>query len=162
MEAEVGRTAPDFELLGTMDGDQRMYRLSDYTDDGEWVLLAFYAFDFNPICTEGMCSLRDAEFFELYDDLAVLGVSGDGIHSHEEFAQQHNINYPLLSDTAKDVAEKYGVLNQEYNGMRRVHQRAIYLIDPSRTIRLSAEIQADSPDDIQLSPINEALRQLIT
>ena len=29
------------------------YRLSEYTGAGDWVVLRFYAFDFNPICTAG-------------------------------------------------------------------------------------------------------------
>ena len=157
---EVGDTAPDFELRGTRDGDRDIYRLSDYTDAGQWVFLTFYTFDFNPVCTAGMCALRDAEFFELYDDLVALGVSGDGIHSHERFAEQHDINYPLLSDTGKDVAEQYGVIREEYLGMRRVHQRAAFIIDDTRTIRFATAIDADAPDDIALGPINDVLQDL--
>jgi peroxiredoxin Q/BCP len=156
----VGDTAPDFELRGTHDGDRDSYRLGDYTDAGQWVFLTFYAFDFNPICTAGMCALRDAEFFALYDDLAVLGVSGDGIHSHERFAEHHDINYPLLSDTAKDVADQYGVVREEYEGMRRVHQRAVFVIDDSRTVRFATTMDAASPEDIELGPINDVLRDL--
>jgi peroxiredoxin len=156
----VGDIAPDFELRGTRAGDRDIYRLSDYTDAGQWVFLTFYAFDFNPICTEGMCALRDAEFFDLYDDLVPLGVSGDGIHSHEQFAEQHDINYPLLSDTGKDVADQYGVIREEYEGMRRVHQRAVFVIDDSRTVRFVTTIDADSPDDIDLGPINDVLRDI--
>jgi len=157
---QVGDTAPDFELHGTGDGGRRTYRLSEFTDAGQWVLLTFYAFDFNPVCTEGMCSLRDAEFFEYYDDLQLLGVSGDGIHSHEQFAARHDINYPLLSDTGKDVAEQYGVVREEYEGMRRVHQRAVFIIDDTRTVRFVETIDADSPDDIDLRPLNDAMREL--
>lgn len=157
---EVGDTAPDFELRGTHESDRDSYRLSDYTDDGQWVFLSFYSFDFNPICTAGMCALRDAEFFELYDDLVALGVSGDGLFSHEQFAEQHDINYPLLSDTGKDVADRYGVVRAEYEGMRRVHQRAAFIIDDSRTIRFVAVVDADSPDDIDLGPINDVLQEL--
>jgi len=124
------------------------------------VFLTFYAFDFNPICTEGMCALRDAEFFELYDDLVAFGVSGDGIHAHERFAEQHRINYPLLSDTGKDVAEQYGVVREEYDGMRRVHQRAVFIIDDTRTVRFATVIEADSPDDIDLGPINDVFQDL--
>jgi peroxiredoxin Q/BCP len=107
-----------------------------------------------------MCALRDAEFFALYDDLAVLGVSGDGIHSHERFAEHHDINYPLLSDTAKDVADQYGVVREEYEGMRRVHQRAVFVIDDSRTVRFATTMDAASPEDIELGPINDVLRDL--
>lgn len=124
------------------------------------MFLTFYAFDFNSICTAGMCALRDAKFFEFYDDLVALGVSGDGIHAHERFANEHNIGYPLLSDTGKDIGEQYGVIREELDGMRRVHQRAAFVIDDTRTVRFVATIDADSPEDIELGPINDVMAKL--
>jgi peroxiredoxin len=96
----------------------------------------------------------------VYDDFSLLGISGDGIHSHEQLADQHDINYPLLSDTAKDVAEQYGVVSEKYDGMRRVHQRAAFIIDDTQTIRFVAVIEADSPADIDLSEINDVVKEL--
>ena len=157
---DVGDAAPDFELRGTCDGVQSTYRLSDFTDGG-WVFLMFYTFDFNPICTEGMCAIRDAEFFDLYENLVPLGVSGDGIHAHEQFAEQYDINYPLLSDTGKDIAEQYGVVREEYDGMRRVHQRAVFVIDDTQTVRFATIVDVESPDDVDLSPINDVLQDLL-
>ena len=157
---KAGDTAPNFELRGTESGETRTYRLSYFTDTGQWVFLTSYAFDFNPVCTGGMCALRDAEFFEFYDDLAILGVSGDGVHAHERFADQHDINFPLLSDTSKEVAEQYGILRAEHDGMRRVHKRAVFLIDDTRTVRFATTIDAEEPADIDLDPINGVLREL--
>ncbi|GGI99982.1 peroxiredoxin [Halobellus salinus] len=158
---EVGDTAPGFELRGTHDDDSDTYRLSDYTDAGQWVFLMFYTLDFNPICTAGMCAVRDAEFFDLYEDLVPLGVSGDGVHSHKQFATQYSINYPLLSDTGKDVAEQYGVVREEYEGMRRVHQRAVFVVDDTQTVRFATVVDADSAGDIDLGPINDTLQDLL-
>jgi len=158
---EAGDTAPDFTLRGTHDGEDRLYSLGEFTDAGNWVLVTFYAFDFDPICTEGMCALRDAEFFEFYERLVPLGISGDGIHSHERFASEHDINYPLLSDTGKDVAERYGVVREDYEGMRHVHKRALFVIDETRTVRFSTVIDADEPADIDLAPINDVLQDLL-
>ena len=107
---DEGTTAPDFELSGTHRGETETYRLSDLTDAGNWVVLTFYAFDFNPICTEGICSLRDTEYFQFEPDMELLGVSGDGVYSHRQFAEQHDINFPLLADTDKRVAEQYDVV----------------------------------------------------
>jgi len=154
----VGERAPDFELLGTEDGQIRTYSLSEFTDGANWVVLTFYALDFNPICTAGMCSLQDAAFFDVYDDVVALGVSGDGVHSHAAFADRNEITYPLLADTGRDVADAYGVVQQRANGMRRLHRRSVFLVDPSRRIRFRAAIEADSPDDIDLTPVNEALK----
>lgn len=154
--------APDFSLCGFYEGKTDTYRLSDLTDDGDWVLLTFYAFDFNPVCTAGMCSLRDTEFFQFEDGLRVLGVSGDGVYSHQRFAEDHQLNYPLLSDTSKEVGRKYGVVHGEYEGMAEVHRRSAFLIDPSRTVRLSIGIDAESPNDIDVSPLLEAIREIRT
>ncbi|MDY6819424.1 MAG: peroxiredoxin [Halobacteriales archaeon] len=157
---EEGAQAPDFSLQGTHEGTIDTYRLSDYTDAGQWVLLTFYAFDFNPICTEGMCSLRDTEFFQFESDLGLFGISGDGIYSHQQFADQHDINFPLLSDTSKEVAEQYGVIKADYEGMKRVHQRALFLIDDSRTVRFTAAVDVNSPEEIDLKPVVEAIRRI--
>jgi peroxiredoxin len=154
-----GETAPDFELQGFHDGGVERYRLSDYTDAGNWVVVTFYAFDFNPVCTEGVCSLRDAEFLQFEDDLSVLGVSGDGIHAHEQFAEQYNINYPLLSDTGRNVGEAYGVVHDNYEGMDRVHQRSLFLVDPDRTVRLALAIEADDPADVDVEPVVGMIRE---
>jgi len=157
---EVGDTAPDFELPGVNQEEADTYRLSEFTDAGSWVVLTFYAFDFDPICTEGMCSLRDTELFGFEDDLVLLGVSGDGIYAHREFADQHDINYSLLADTSKEVAEAYDVVREDYEGMERVHQRALYLIDDERTVRFATGVEADSPADIDLRPVLDELRAI--
>ena len=153
-------TAPDFQLRGVFEGETETYRLSDYTDAGEWVVLTFYAFDFHPICTAGTCSLRDAEFLQFEEDLAILGVSGDGTYSHQQFSEQHGMNYPLLSDTSKQVGEEYGVLLDSYEGMEKVHQRSLFLIDPDRTVRLAIAVDVESPDEVELGPLVDSIREI--
>jgi peroxiredoxin len=155
-----GDRAPDFSLRGFYDGEMDTYRLSDYTNAGEWVVLGFYAFDFNPVCTSGMCSLRDAEFLQLEDDLAVLGISGDGPYSHHQFAEDHNINYPLLADTGREVGAAYDVLLDSFEGSDRIHQRSAFLVDPDRTVRLAIEIDADDPIEVSAEPLVEAIRSV--
>jgi peroxiredoxin len=154
-----GDTAPTFELRGTHEGEIDTHRLTDSLDRGTNVLLSFHAFDFNPVCTAETCSLLDAEFFTFRDDLAVLGVSGDGVYSRRQFAAQEAINYPLLSDTDGSVAEAYGALADEFEGTKRVPRRSSFLIDTDRTVALSAAVDADGPDDIGLTPLNDAITE---
>jgi peroxiredoxin len=134
------------------------YRLGDLTGAGNWVVLTFSAFDVNPLCTEGICSLRDTEYFQFEPDIELLGVSGDGVYSHQQFAEQHDINFPLLADTDTRVAEQYDVVREHYEGMKRVHQRAIYLVDPDRTIRFATAVDVDAPEDIELTPVLDVIR----
>ncbi|KAA9396155.1 peroxiredoxin family protein [Haloarcula sp. CBA1130] len=153
-----GEAAPDFSLRGFYEGEFGTHQLSDYTTAGEWVLLTFYAFDFNPVCTSGMCSLRDAEFLQFEDNLTVLGISGDGPYAHRQFAQNHNINYPLLADTSREVGEAYGVLLDDYEESPRIHQRSAFLIDPDQTVQLVVTIDAEDPEEISVGPLVEAIR----
>ena len=53
-----------------------------------------------------MCALRDAEFFEFHDDLVLLGVSGDGIDSHERFATRIGRDGPPLVALDRSVGKK--------------------------------------------------------
>lgn len=43
----------------------------------------------------------------------VIGVSTDNVASHKKFAEQYDLNFPLLADTEKKVVEKYGVWKEK-------------------------------------------------
>ncbi|PSQ14146.1 hypothetical protein BRD02_10475 [Halobacteriales archaeon QS_8_69_73] len=169
-----GDTAPDFELVGvpdrleahleadddrTPESELQRFRLSDSTVAGNAVLLSFYTFDFAPACTEQSCRMRDAEFFQLTDDLDVYGISADGPYSHAVFAERRDLNYPLLSDTDGSVAERYGVLHEEFDGMRRVAERALFVVDADRTVRY-AWSDAEGWTDPDLEPVREVIQAL--
>jgi peroxiredoxin len=124
-KAKVGGRAPDFELPGT---GERTYRLRDYAGSG--VILAFYPADFTPVCTKQFCSYRDDG--DRLEELGVpmLGVSPQSVASHERFAERHELNVPLLSDSDKRVARSYGVL-----GPRGLVRRSVFLIDGEGIVR---------------------------
>jgi thioredoxin-dependent peroxiredoxin len=100
----IGDLAPDFTLPGT---GGREYTLSEYRD--QRVVLAFYPGDFTPGCTRQMCSYRDnfTDFQRL--DAVVLGISPQGVESHESFTAKHGFPFPLLADPEKKVIDAYGV-----------------------------------------------------
>lgn len=155
-----GAHAPEFTLPGVFQGETDTHRLGEYAADGEWVLLAFYAFDFHPICTAGTCALRDTEFLQFEDDLRILGISGDSLYAHEAYADRHGFNYPLLSDTSRTVGRAYDVIVDREEGMADIHRRSVALIDPDRTVRLTADTDADRPQDIEVGPLLEAIREV--
>jgi len=43
-------------------------------------------------------------------DFEIFGISPDGIESHQKFAKEHDVPFPLLSDKGKQVAKAYGAL----------------------------------------------------
>lgn len=123
--AELGTPAPDFALEGT---GGRTYALADYR--GRWVVLAFYPGDFTAVCTRQFCSYRDESGTLASLDAEVLGISPQGVDSHERFAAEHSLNVPLLADTDKAVARAYGTLLP--GGVVR---RSIFIVDPQGILR---------------------------
>jgi thioredoxin-dependent peroxiredoxin len=125
---EIGEPAPDFDLIGTTpDGGRRRYELRE--ERGHPVVLAFYPGDNTPTCTAQLCSYQDGldRFTEL--DAVVWGISAQGLDSHERFANQRGLTFPLLSDPDKLVIRRYGV------GWTLGTRRAVFVIDAEGTLR---------------------------
>jgi peroxiredoxin len=153
----VGQDAPDFTLPGAAAGTVDTHGLSEYTDRGWSVVLVFYPFDFHPACTDQWCSLRDADWLTLLEDVVVLGVGSDAVYAHREYADAHNIQFPLLSDTDGRVSSAYDVLSEEFEDHHDVPGRATYVVDPDRAVRFAWS--ATSPDE---QPDLDALREATT
>jgi peroxiredoxin len=118
-----GTPAPDFALEGSPDG--RIYRLSDYR--GRPVILAFYPADWSPVCTDQLSLYNELlPEFEKYE-AQLFGISVDSIWSHEAFAKDRKLRFPLLADFEPKgaVSRRYGAYD-ENTGMS---ERALFVID---------------------------------
>ena len=105
---QVGEMAPDFEAV-TDQGET--VKLSDFR--GQRVVLYFYPKDDTPGCTTQACSFRD-NYPEIEEKNAViLGVSPDGVESHQKFKSKYDLPFTLLVDEDHAIAEKYGVWGEK-------------------------------------------------
>lgn len=121
MALEIGAPAPEFS--GAATGGETL-RLSELR--GQWVVLYFYPKADTPGCTAQSCSLRDG-FSEIQARNAkVIGVSLDSIDSQEAFREKHNLPFPLIADTDKEIARAYDVLAT----FSLFTQRRTFIIDP--------------------------------
>lgn len=119
-----GTPAPDFTAQAHDGTTVQLSKLQ-----GKPVVLYFYPKDETPGCTIEAQSFRDEmPDFEQHG-ATVLGVSLDSIESHKQFAENHNLQFPLLADTKGEVATKYGVSTE--GGYAR---RVTFVIDPKGTI----------------------------
>lgn len=123
----VGLFAPEFELP---DQDGQLHSLEDYRD--QWVVLYFYPKDETPGCTTEACEFRDNIFAFKAINAQILGVSFDDVESHQRFAENHGLPFPLLADTEGIAAEAYGVKTKK-RGMT-VAKRQTFLIGPDGTL----------------------------
>jgi peroxiredoxin Q/BCP len=124
---QVGKAAPAFTLPAVPDGTIRLSRFKGRQN----VVLYFYPRDNTPGCTQEACDFRDNLAAFHRGDTVVLGVSTDGLQSHEKFAQKYELPFPLLSDADHKVAGKYGVWveKKQYGRTYMGLQRATFLID---------------------------------
>jgi thioredoxin-dependent peroxiredoxin len=126
MTVELGKQAPDFELLAS-NGEK--VKLSDFK--GKNIVLYFYPKDMTPGCTTQACDFRDFHdnFAEL--DCIIIGISTDPIEKHEKFIDKYNLPFLLLFDEEHKVSDLYEVwklkknFGKEYMGI----ERSTFVID---------------------------------
>lgn len=129
---EIGQIAPDFTLPGielTSSGvSQSEYTLSQQR--GQPLVLAFYPGDNTPVCTRQLCSYTSGlESFTGFG-ASVWAISPQGLASHEQFARQYGLAFPLLADEGLTVARQYGIALAGV-GLRR----SVFVIDASGVLR---------------------------
>lgn len=102
---EVGSTAPDF-LAPDQTGEPRRF---EALRGGHAAVLFFYPRDGTPGCTAEACAFRDAWDRLEAAGAVVIGVSTDDWEMHQRFAEEHDLQFPLLSDPEGRVLARYGV-----------------------------------------------------
>ena len=128
---EIGDKAPQFSLSNQ---DEQIVSLHDFAD--QWFVLYFYPKDDTPGCTKEACDFSDAlgEFKGL--NAHVLGVSADGIASHQKFIQKYRLGITLLSDPDKSAHKAYGAwgLKKNYGKEYEGTIRSTFIINPEGVI----------------------------
>ncbi len=124
---EVGGKIEDFTLPDET-GTPRS--LTGLLADGP-VVLFFYPAALTPGCTAEACHFRDlaAEFAAV--GARPVGISGDAVERQQEFAGQHNLGMPLLSDVDGTVRERFGV---KRGFSLAPTKRATFVIAEDRTV----------------------------
>lgn len=124
-DVQIGDQAPAFSLPAAPGPDR--VTLSEFR--GRPVVLLFFPLAFSGVCTEEMC--RMAEEWSAWNDtgVTVLGISVDSPFVNQKFKEETGVPFPLLSDFNKEAARAYGVLEEDFHGMKGVSKRAAFVVD---------------------------------
>lgn len=122
----VGDLAPDFTAPTDGSGSIRLKDLR-----GQRVVLYFYPKDNTPGCTTESCEFRDAHAEFEAKNAVILGISPDGVRSHDKFKGKFELPFTLVSDEDHQIAESYGAWQEKsmYGRKYMGIQRSTFVID---------------------------------
>lgn len=157
MNPEIDTQAANFTLKNTT-GEE--ISLEDFRGEKNVVLL-FFPLAFSSVSTEELSTTRHN--MKLYSSMEaeVIAVSVDSYYTLRAFKKAENLNFMLLSDFNREVSRQYGVLYDDYQGMKDVSKRAVFVIDKEGIIK-HREIVEDSgylPDFKQIQKTLSAIQR---
>ena len=130
----LGDTAPDF----TQDSTAGKISFHQWAGDS-WVVLFSHPADFTPVCTTelGKTAALSSEFAKR--NVKPIAVSVDPLDKHGQWVNDINetqnttVNFPILADADKTVANLYDMIHPNASTMDTV--RSVFIIDPKKVIR---------------------------
>ena len=136
MTLRLGDEAPDF-TAETTEGEVNFY---DYLGDS-WGLLFSHPADYTPVCTTelGELAKRKGEFDSR--NVKLIGLSVDDLVSHQGWAPDiadvkgTPLNYPLIADPDRKVAELYDMIHPAMN--EKVTVRSVFIVGPDKKLKLT-------------------------
>jgi alkyl hydroperoxide reductase subunit AhpC len=143
MSLRLGDTAPDFQA-DTTDGPISFH---EWKGDS-WAVLFSHPKDFTPVCTTelGYVAKIKPEFDAR--NVKVIGLSVDPIDSHNswkgdiEETQGSALNFPLIADSDRTVADLYDMIHPNANDTLTV--RSVFVIDGANKVRLTLTYPAST------------------
>jgi len=136
MAIQLGDEAPDF-TAETTEGTVTLY---DYLGDN-WGVLFSHPKDFTPVCTTelGAVARLKPEFDKR--NTKVIAVSVDPVDSHKGWVPDINetqgttVNFPIIADPDRKVADLYGMIHP--NASDTVTVRSVFVVGPDKKVKLT-------------------------
>ena len=132
MSLSIGTRAPDFSLPAT---DGREISLNGLK--GRKAVLYFYPKDDTSGCTLEAQNFQALKAEFMASDTEIIGISPDGLKSHDKFRDKYGLDFTLASDEATAMLQAYGVwveksmYGRKYMGI----ERSTFLIDAHGVVR---------------------------
>ena len=139
----LGDVAPDF----TAETSQGPISFHQWLGDS-WAVFFSHPKDFTPVCTTelGEAAKRSPDFKKR--GVKVLALSVDPADSHNKWkadieeTQACSVDYPIVGDADKKVANLYGMIHPK--ALDSMTVRTVFVIDPAKKIRLTMTYPAST------------------
>ena len=143
MAVRLGDDAPDF-TAPTTDGELNFY---DWKGDS-WAVLFSHPKDFTPVCTTELGRVAGLKDEWEKRGVKVIGLSVDPLDSHNgwkgdiEDVTGNALNYPLIADPDRKVADLYDMIHPNANDTLTV--RSVFIIGPDNKVKLTLTYPAST------------------
>jgi alkyl hydroperoxide reductase subunit AhpC len=139
----LGDIAPDFTAETTM-GEINFH---EWVGDS-WAVLFSHPADFTPVCTTELGTV--ANYYPEFEkrNTKVIALSVDGLESHLKWikdieeTQNVTLQYPIIADESKTVANLYDMIHPNANETFTV--RSVFIIAPDKKIKLTLTYPAST------------------
>lgn len=143
MSLRLGDIAPNFQAETTFGNID----FHEYIGDG-WAVLFSHPADYTPVCTTelGYTSKLKGEFDKR--GVKVIAVSVDPLDSHLgwvkdiEETQNTTMNFPIIADADRKVAELYDMIHP--NASEKFTVRSVFIVGPDKKIKLTITYPAST------------------
>ncbi|APV50571.1 peroxidase [Betaproteobacteria bacterium GR16-43] len=143
MSIRLGDIAPDFTQQSTA-GEIKFH---EWLGDS-WGVLFSHPRDFTPVCTTELgATAKLAEEFRKRN-VKAIAISVDPLESHNGWVgdinetQNTKVNFPILADPDRKVANLYDMIHPNANDTLTV--RSLFVIDPKKKVRLTITYPAST------------------
>ena len=139
----LGDTAPDFEAETTLGNIHFHQWLGD-----SWGVLFSHPADFTPVCTTELGTVANYYPEFVKRNTKVIALSVDGLESHLKWIKdieetQHvTLQYPIIADENKTVANLYDMIHPNANETFTV--RSVFIIGPDKKVKLTLTYPAST------------------
>jgi len=140
---DIGDEVPNFCLKGVDErGEEREFCFDQFRD--KKVILYFYPKDNTPGCTTEACDFRDNLNVLKNFGITVIGISPDSVKSHKRFREKYGLNFILLSDPDKKVAEMFGAYGEKksYGRITKGIIRSTFYIENGKIVKAWRNVRA--------------------
>ncbi len=143
MALRLGDEAPNFTAVTT----EGVINFHEWIGTG-WAILFSHPKDYTPVCTTelGMVAKIKGEFDKR--NCKVLAISVDAIESHHGWicdineTQQTRMNFPIIADPDRKVADLYDMIHPKADDTFTV--RSVFVIGPDKKVKLTLTYPAST------------------
>lgn len=143
MTLRLGDIAPDF----TAETTEGTINFHEWLGDG-WGILFSHPADYTPVCTTELGTVAKIKHEFDKRNTKCIAVSVDPLDSHKGWIKDINetqntqVNYPIIADPDRKVADLYDMIHP--NEMDNMTVRSVFVIGPDKKIKLTLTYPAST------------------